>query len=107
MANELPNAVVLMHSQEFHDWCMAAGVYQARLVISEGGTVTNHAIRLKMAQDVIVTPALIANQLVSLIATDPSVNSLGSDVTTIGQAVILQKVADVWTDLAKLLYPQG
>lgn len=107
MANELANAATLMRDETFRDWIMAAAVYQARQVIVEPDTTANHAIRERLAQDVIVSPAILVERLVNVIATDPDVAAKGNTVDLIGQTIILQKVAAIWTHLARLAYPMG
>ena len=104
MANELQNAVTLMGSEDFKSWITAASVYQARLVIMESSTTPDHEARLALAINVISTPNLIVGKLSSIVAADPQVASLGDTPQLIGQTVILQKVSDIWTTLAKLPY---
>lgn len=105
MANELPNAVALMEDDTFRKWCIAAAVYQARLVVQEAATVADHGVRLKMAMDVIVNPQLLADRLVHVIAADPAVSGKGDTVQEITQDTMIAKVAEVWTILAKNFYP--
>jgi hypothetical protein len=104
MANELPNAVSLMRSTEFRDWIMAASVYQARLVFLEPSSTADHDVRMKMARDVISSPNILVERLTAIIAADPDVCSIGDTPQAVGQPVILQKVSDVWTPVAKYLY---
>lgn len=105
MANELPNAATLLHDPTFRDWILAASIYQARIVITEDPATADHATRLKLANDVIVNPQMTLDRFVNLVATDPDIAGAGNNVTAIGQPAILSKVAQLWTPLAKLLYP--
>lgn len=100
---QLANAALLMTSPEFANWCAAAGAYQARLVILEPVGTADHVVRLKLANDVIRLPGVIAGLLVQIIATDPAVNILGGTAALVGEALVLSKTADVWTTLSKML----
>lgn len=107
MANELPNAVALMRDVDFRDWLMAAGAYQARVVLGEPAATPDHAVRVKLAQDVLMSPEMLLDRLVNVVATDPEVAGRGVTPAVVGQPLILQKVADIWTSLARLSFPQG
>ena len=107
MANELPNAVALMRSADFRDWLTAAAAYQARVVVLEDVSTADHDIRLKLATDVLMTPSIVVDRLINAVATDPEVAVKGTTPELVTQAVILQKVAAVWTVLAKLSFPNG
>ena len=107
MANELANAVVLLGDPTFEKYAKAASVYQARLVVSEASTTPDHAARLRLADAVVTDPDWMTQRAVSILATDPNVNSKGSDVTLIDQSIILTSMASAWTSMAKLLFPEG
>ena len=97
MANELANAVVLLGDPTFEKYAKAASVYQARLVVSEASTTPDHAARLRLADAVVTDPDWMTQRAVSILATDPNVNSKGSDVTLIDQSIILTSMASAWT----------
>lgn len=103
----LANAVVLLRDPDFRDWCLAAGAYQARVVITELGTVPDHDIRLRLAVDVLSCPEVVVDKLVTAIATDPDVAGKGSTTAAVGEALALSKTAAVWTTLAKIGYPNN
>lgn len=103
----LANAAILISDQTFISWCVAAGAYQARQVVLEADTVADHKVRLHLAQNVITVPGMISNSITLVIATDPAVASMGSTALLVTEAVVLQKAAEVWTALAKVMYPSG
>lgn len=105
MANELPNAVALMREADFRDWLVAAGAYTARTVLNEDEGTPYHRARLLLAYDVLGNPAMIAERLVTIVATDPEVAGKGNGVAAVGQPLILAKVAAAWTALARMAYP--
>ena len=101
----LSNAVTLMKDSEFRDWCVAAGAFQARAVVTEPLNTADHAVRLRLASDVLQNPYVLADRLVTVMATDTAIAEAGDNVNALDQTVFLNKVAQVWTPLAKLLYP--
>ena len=107
MANELKNAVVLLDLPSMVLYAKAAASYQARVVITEPDTTADHAVRTRLADAVIANPDYLVQRAVSVLATDPSVNGVGSDPAAMDQTVILGSMAKAWTPLAKLLFPEG
>lgn len=103
----LANAAILVSDPTFISWCVAAGAYQARQVILEADTVEDHKVRLHLAQNVITVPGMLSTSLVLLIGTDPAVASMGSTALLVSESVVIQKAAEVWTALAKVMYPNG
>lgn len=101
----LANAVALSEDATFRKWCVAAGAYQARLVILEPSTTPKHAVRHRLAVDVLVSPQILGDRLVAVVGTDPDVASKGGTTEAVGEALVLQKVGEAWTTLAELLYP--
>lgn len=107
MANEIPNAVQLMKDSDFRDWvCAASAQIATQVIASAGSTAASKA----MGSAVLLTPrGPILDRLVSIIATRPSICSVGTTVGeqagAIGQALLLTEVASVWSALANLLYP--
>jgi len=104
MANELANATVLMRDADFRLWCLAASAYQARIVLTEPINTPDHDVRMRLAKDVINNPEVIVDKVVNIIATDPQIATLGQNVTAIGQAAMLSKIAEIWTPLAEVSY---
>lgn len=104
---QLANAAALMQDPEWREWLIAAAAYQARVVVTEDPSTTDHAVRYRLAQDAIVSPSMLADRLVSVISTDPDVVSLGGTPAQVGETLPIQKTANVWTALAKLIYPEG
>ena len=82
---------------------MAAGAYQARIVVTEPASTTDHDIRLQLAQNVLTSPNIVVDRLVTIVGTDPDVASKGNTPELVGEALVLSKVADVWTTLAKMM----
>lgn len=103
----LANAAALTTDPTFISWCTAAAAYQARQVILEADTVTDHSVRLHLAQNVITFPGLIGNAMTLVIGTDPAVASAGATAALVGEATVLSKAAEVWTAMAKIMYPRG
>ena len=104
MANELPNAVALMRDSDFRDWVMAAAVYTARTVLAEPTATPDYSVRRQLAITILGNPSVIVERTVNIIAADPEVCSKGTTVTAVGQTLLIQKMADIWTPIAKLLY---
>lgn len=104
MANELANAVALMEDETFRKWIKAAIVYQSRLVITEPDTTADHPIRVALASIAAPLPERYLDMFVNTIAADPTVAGAGTQVgTQITQTMILNKIEQVWTPVAKLL----
>lgn len=103
----LANAVLLMDDPIFAKWCTTAGAYQARLILAEADNAPDHAIRLRLAHDVLAGPNIITANLVMLVGTDPEVAAKGSTPVAVTEDLVLAKVASVWTTLAKLRFPNG
>lgn len=104
MANELANATVLMKDGDFRLWCLAASAYQARVVLTEDPSTPDHDVRMRLAKDVINNPEVIVDKVVNIIATDPQVAGQGSTVAAIGQPLMLNKIAEIWTPLAEVSF---
>lgn len=105
MANEqITNVVSLRREADFNDWISAACVYQAHQVLIEADTVADHALRARLANDVILDPTVIAKRMVNIIATDSQVYNLGGTAVAVGQTLVLSKTAEYWTPMAKLVF---
>lgn len=100
VAGELKNAVVMMSDPKFSSWIMAASSYVARTVIAEDPSTANYAIRHNLAKDVLFNPQLHLARFINMVATDPSIASLGTDPELIGQSVIISGVQNNWTSVA-------
>lgn len=105
MAGEFANAATLMGDSEFRTWVMVASVFEARNVVTEPDTATDHAVRLKMANAVIAGPQTYLDRIVNVIACDPDVAAAGNTAEAVTQEVLLTKIEQVWTPLAKVLFP--
>lgn len=104
MADEIVNAITLIKSSDFRDWCRVLSAFQARKVIVESDTTPDHAVRLKLAERVILDPDFILNRVVNILATDPAVCGLGTRIgQDITQDLLVAKAAEIWTPLAKLV----
>lgn len=101
----LANAALLLQDNTFRAWMTAAGAYQARQVVLEPDTTADHAIRLRLANDAIVSPTIVTDRLVTIIGTDPTIAAMGSSTTTLDENTVLNKVAGTWTTIAKMMYP--
>jgi hypothetical protein len=105
MANEIPNAVTLRRDNDFRDWVIACIGYQARLVLTESTGTNEYEARRRLAAAAILDPAQFGDRMVNVLATDPAIASQGDTVQLVTQELLISKVAEVWTPLAKLLYP--
>lgn len=101
----LANAATLLQDPIFRAWMTAAGAYQARQVISEDPATANHAVRLKLANDAVVTPGIVTDRLVTIIGTDPTIAAMGNSTATLDETTVLNKVAAAWTTIAQMMYP--
>lgn len=105
--NELANAVTLLGDPVFANVAKAASVYQARKVVTEPVATADHDVRLRLAQAVVENPEWMVQRALSVLATDPAVNTRGTTLAAIGQDAILASMETAWTALAKLLFPDG
>lgn len=110
MANEVPNAVDLIQDPTFRDWIRVITGYVARESFTESVATPEHNKRLALATDVVVNLNRYLDQFINIVATDPAVCSIGNS-TKIGvangitQGLLINKVQEYWTPLAKVLYP--
>ena len=100
----IDNAVLLMNSSNLMSKLKAVSVYVARSVVVESNTVPNHDKRLQLAQTVVLNPAQHNVLLLNIIACDPDVCGPTGDANQITDALLIQKVSDIWTPLANMLH---
>ncbi len=100
----LANAVALRKDPEWREWLVTAAAYVSREVYLEASTVTDHAVRYRLALDVMVTPEVVAAQLVTIISTDPDVAVKGTSPAAVTEELTITKVQAIWTKLALLHY---
>lgn len=98
----LANAAILIRNATFQDWCMASAAYQARQVIIEPETEPNHDARMSLATSVVANPINFRTRFTIYLATDPEVASKGSTPEAIGEAMVLDKVKNIWTMVSLL-----
>lgn len=98
----LANAAVLVKDPTFLDQCMAAAAYQARQVILEADTTPDHATRLALATTVSSDPLTFRTRFAVYLGTDPEVAAKGNTAAAVGEQMILDKTAAIWTTVAKL-----
>jgi hypothetical protein len=101
------NAVALMNDDVLLKKIKAVEVYVARQVVIEAGTTPSHAVRLKMAQTAIYNPDQHAPQLANIVACDPDICQAYTSGSTIPDSVLIQKMSDLWTPVATMLYPSS
>jgi hypothetical protein len=101
----LANAVALRADPVWREWLITAAAYQARLVLLESADTPQHPIRERLARDVATTPQMIADMLVTIVSTDPEVATKGGTPALVGEAMVLDKLEEVWTAVARLYYP--
>lgn len=100
----LANAAILVKDATFMDQCMAAAAYQARQVILEPDTTKDHASRLALATSVVADPLTFRTRFSVYIGTDPEVAVKGNTAALVGEQMILDKAAAIWTTVAKLSF---
>lgn len=106
MANEVPNAVVLIKDSDFRDWVRVIIAYTARSIFVEPIATTEHNKRQALANDCITNLDLHLSRFVNVVATDPAIASLGTVVgEQIPQTILITKIENYWTAIAKVLYP--
>lgn len=105
----LENGSALMmgtEAQHFRNWLTVAASTTARAVITEDPATADHAVRYRLALDVLVVPNIVVDRLVTAVATDSQVTANPPVFNDAAEAVIQQKVNEVWTTIAKLMYPE-
>jgi len=103
----LENATELMKDSTLLELVKAGTVYQSRQVVIEAVGTAEHAARLALANVCIIAPDRHAVQFLNVIACDPTVAALGPTSASVPENTILTKLAEVWTPIAKMLYPQA
>jgi hypothetical protein len=98
----LANAAVLIKDATFLDQCMAAAAYQARQVILENNATPDHDARLALATSVSADPLTFRTRFAVYLGTDPEVAAKGTTAAAVGEQMILDKTAAIWTTVAKL-----
>src|SRR6478736_6371240 len=101
----IDNAVSLMESVSLQNKVKATSVYVARNVVTEAGTVNEHTRRLKLATAVVWNPQQYNMLLLNIVACDPEVCSATGNGDAISDAVLIQKVTDLWTPVSVMLFP--
>jgi hypothetical protein len=100
----LTNGATLMASQQFRDWLLVAAATTARTVVLEADTTPNHALRMRLAKEVIVSPQIVLDRLVTAVATDPDVSAQPPTFNEAAEPVVQAKVDGLWNKLAELMY---
>jgi hypothetical protein len=101
----IDNAVTLMTDAKLMAKLRAVSVYVARQVVVESGSTTEHAKRMMLAQAVIWNPVQNNVLFTNIVACDPEVCSGTANADSIPDATLIQKVTDLWTPVAQMLYP--
>lgn len=104
----LENGSMLMDGADadhFRRWLKVAAATTARGVVLEDTTTADHNVRMRLAVEVMVSPNIVVDRLVTAVATDSQVTANPPVFNDAAEAVIQQKVNEVWTTIAKLMYP--
>jgi hypothetical protein len=101
----LADSASLLRDPVWRDWVTAAAVEVATEVEVEGTGVTSWYIRKRLALDVLTFPDMVTTKLVSYTATDPLITAEGGTPVSAHEPLILDKVRDVWTTVARATYP--
>lgn len=96
----LSNAAKLAQSDLFRDTCLAALVYQARVVIAEPEETEYHEQRMMYAYAVINSPESYRETVTWVVASDPTIATIGDSPEMIPDSHILGSVAEAWNYLA-------
>lgn len=102
----LANATILRKDPDFASWVETAIAYTARVVITEPANTANHNVRLRLARDAAVTPGVILPIMISAVATDPAIATLGATCALVGEQNVIDKVGAAWTSVSQLLFPE-
>lgn len=100
----LQNGATLMASQQFRDWLLVAAATTARAVVLESPDTPDHEMRMRLAREVIVSPQIVLDRLVTAIPTDPDVSAQPPVFNDAAEVVVQTKVDQIWTKLAELMY---
>jgi hypothetical protein len=101
----IDNAVSLMNSPVMLDKIRAVSVYVAKQVVVESGTVPNHSKRLQLATAVVWNPLQHNVLLQNIVSCDPDICTTTGDASTIPDNLLIQKVTELWTPVATMLFP--
>lgn len=104
----LENGSMLMDGADadhFRRWLKVAAATTARGVVLEDAGTVDHAVRMRLAVEVMVSPDIVVDRLVTAVATDPQVTANPPTFNDAAETVIQSKVDGVWTTVAKLMYP--
>jgi hypothetical protein len=103
----IDNAVALMADGAFLEKIKAVSVYQARNVVVEPVGTANHAVRMKLATDVIYNPQMYAVRFQNVLSCDDAICGPYSSSSAIPDSLLISKMAEVWTPLSNMMYPTG
>jgi hypothetical protein len=103
----IDNAVSLMADGTLLEKIKAVSVYQARAVAIEPVATAQHAVRMKLATDVIYNPVMHAVRFQNVLACDDAICGSYSSGSNIPDSLLISKMSDIWTPIAVMLYPTG
>lgn len=100
----LANAAILRQDPTFRAWVETAAVYVARGVLMSDSAApdADKPVRLALAREVAVQPQSVVPLMVTAIACDPDVATTYTTATASLEPIIIQKVQDIWTMVARL-----
>lgn len=99
------NAGSLLTDPTWRNWVTAAAAFVAVEVYSEAPTTPDHAIRLRLALDVITVPNMVTDRLVTLCSVTQEIAALGGAPTANMEGLLITRIRALWTDIAKTTYP--
>lgn len=103
----LANAALLMNDPNMEALAKAAVIFQASNVIVEPDTVANHAQRRQLAIQVLNDPNFILGNVVNLLSATSAIATQSGLPGQLTEKSITDRVAEIWTTLATLVFPQG
>jgi len=100
----LANSVALQQNGDWRNWMTAAASTVARQVYSEPTSTNQYQIRRRLAIDVLSSPDMLSTQLATLLAADTTLTIQGDTPEELPEDEITNRVAALWTPLAKQQY---
>jgi len=99
------NAASLMQDPTWKSWVTAASAFTAVAVYTEATNTPDHDARLRLALDVLTSPDFVTQRLIAICSTTVAIANAGPTPVTAHENLLIARVAEVWTTLAKTTYP--
>lgn len=96
----LSNAAQLATDPDFRDVCLAALLYQSRVVITEDPGTEFHEQRVMYARAIMQNPESYRDTVSWVVSTDPAIAVQGSAPSAVSEDDVLASVDAAWNYLA-------